>query len=494
MPEKSRETRVEGQEPENAAMAESSSGSRLSSLDPRLLEWCHRRLLARIHRLTLDGLRKQIEPVGVEVFLRFLTRHHGVSWSHRRGGANGLFEVIAQLQGLDIPSVAWERDILPLRIENYQPEWLDELCLTGEVGWGRLFPPPRNPDKSRPMASLTRVAPISFFLREDAAWLSTLSPELDLEGLSSPARHVYELLTARGAMFAADLLAATRMLNDHLDDALGELVARGVLTADGFAGLRSLVGEKPPSSRRPPRHHAERKRTSKTAIGRWSVRSRLDRECGSETRGQGDKGMGGQGDKKACREFSSPALSIPLSPCPASPIEHRPTERTPSIAEDWAWQLLRRWGVIFRDLLAREDGAPSWFELLQVLRRLEARGEIRGGRFIAGVAGEQFALADSVQQLRRLRDEGSKQELIVISGADPLNLVGIVTQHDRIPRTASNRVAYLDGVPIAGLHGGDVRWLSEAPREQMALALERLRQHKLVDPTAASSEQVPAAR
>ena len=405
------------------------------------LEWCHRRLLARIHRLTLDGLRKQIEPVGIEVFLRFLTRHHGVSWSHRRGGANGLFEAIAQLQGLDIPSVAWERDILPLRIQGYLPEWLDELCLTGEVGWGRLFPPPRNPDKSRPMASLTRVAPVSFFLREDAGWLSSRSPDVDLEGVSSPARQVYELLTSRGAMFASDLLTATRMLTDHLDDALGELVARGVLTADGFAGLRSLVSEKPNQSRRPLRHRAERKRTSKTAIGRWSVRRPI--ELITESAGPQNEG----------------------------PANDRPRQ----IAEDWAWQLLRRWGVLFRDLLAREDGAPSWFELLQVLRRLEARGEIRGGRFIAGVAGEQFALADSVQQLRHLRDEGSKQELIVISAADPLNLVGIVTKHERIPRTASNRVAYLDGVPIAGLHGGEVRWLSEAPREQMALVQERLK-------------------
>ena len=491
MPEKSRETTDESQEPENSAMAESSSDSRLSSLDPRLLEWCHRRLLARIHRLTLDGLRKQIEPVGVDVFLRFLTRHHGVSWSHRRGGANGLFEVIAQLQGLDIPSVAWERDILPLRIENYRPEWLDELCLTGEVGWGRLFPPARNPDKSRPMASLTRVAPISFFLREDDAWLSALSPGIDLEGLSSPARQVYELLTTRGAMFAADLLTATRMLQDHLDDALGELVARGVLTADGFAGLRSLVGEKSAATRRPLRHRAERKRMSKTAIGRWAVRSRLDRESDGETRRLGEG--------ETSSNFSSPlplaSLPRPLSASGESTQAGRkPTAHTPSIAEDWAWQLLRRWGVIFRDLLEREDGAPSWFELLQVLRRLEARGEIRGGRFIAGVAGEQFALADSVQQLRRLRDEGSKQELIVISGADPLNLVGIVTRHERIPRTASNRVAYLDGVPIAGLHGGEVRWLNEAPREQMALALERLRQHKLVDPTEARSEELPAGR
>jgi ATP-dependent Lhr-like helicase len=152
------------------------------------------------------------------------------------------------------------------------------------------------------------------------------------------------------------------------------------------------------------------------------------------------------------------------------------------IAEDWAWQLLRRWGVVFRDLLVREDGAPPWFEVLQVFRRLEARGEIRGGRFISGVAGEQFALTDSVQQLRRLREEGPKSEITIISAADPLNLVGIITRQDRVPSTASNRVAYLDGVPIASLVAGEVRWLSEAPRETLARILDRLRQTSLVPP------------
>jgi ATP-dependent Lhr-like helicase len=419
-------------------------------------EWCHRRLLARIHRLTMDGLRKQIEPVGVDVFIRFLTRHHGVSWSHRRGGANGLFEVIAQLQGMDIPSVAWERDLLPLRVENYQLEWLDELCLTGEVGWGRLFPPPRNPEKSRPIASLTRVAPVSFFLREDAPWLGFRSPELDLEGLSSPAKQVYELLTARGAMFAADLLTATRMLNDHLDDALGELVSRGVLTADGFAGLRGLVGEKPTAARKLNRQKVERKRATKGAIGRWSIRT-------------------------AANSLSR----LNDSPNETSTSNPPPPDRSKRAAEDWAWQLLRRWGVVFRDLLLREDGAPTWFELLQVLRRLEARGEIRGGRFIAGVAGEQFALADSVQQLRRLRDEGGKHEIVIISGADPLNLVGIITRQERVPRTASNRVAYLDGVAVASLQGGEIRWLSDAPRDAIAKVQERLRQASFTECTPA---------
>ena len=437
-------------------------------------EWCHRRLLARIHRLTMDGLRKQIEPVGVDVFVRFLTRHHSVSWSHRRGGANGLFEVIAQLQGLDIPSVAWERDILPLRIENYRAEWLDELCLTGEVGWARLFPPPRNPDKSRPMASLTRVAPVSLFLREDAAWLGARSPEFDLEGLSTPAKQVFELLTSRGAMFAADLLTATRMLNDHLDDALGELVTRGILTADGIAGLRALVGEKPNAARKLNRQKVERKRTTRAAIGRWSIRTTANSPTS---------------DAPSTKNISVREGEVPAEQRAATKAESSgmdPRQQQARVAEDWAWQLLRRWGVVFRDLLAREDGAPSWFELLQVLRRLEARGEIRGGRFIAGVAGEQFALADSVQQLRRLRDEGATGEIIVISGADPLNLVGILSRQERVPRTASNRVAYLDGFPVACLQGGEVRWFGDAPRDSMALILERLRQTSVVPPEIAA--------
>ena len=441
-------------------------------------EWCHRRLLARIHRQTMDGLRKQIEPVGVDVFMRFLTRHHGVSWSHRRGGANGLFEVIAQLQGLDIPSVAWERDILPLRVEGYTPAWLDELCLTGEVGWVRLFPPKRSTDKSRPMASLTRVAPISFFLREDSRWLSARAPEIDLTGLSSPARQVFELLKARGAMFAADLLSATQMLNDHLDDALGELVARGALTADGFAGLRSLVGEKPTSSKRPTRQKVERKRMVKTAVGRWSIRPEalhcLDAEPvvieKPSTRKQA---------AISARTATLPSATVARTESlePALP-ELNPQQ----VAEDWAWLLLRRWGVVFRDLLEQEDGCPNWFELLQILRRLEARGEIRGGRFIAGVAGEQFALTDSVQQLRRLRDEGVQRELIVVSGADPLNLMGIITRQDRVPRTASNRVAFIDGVAVACLQGGEVRWLSEISREEMSVILLRLKQASLLVP------------
>lgn len=412
-------------------------------------EWCHRRLLARIHRLTLDGLRKQIEPVTVDVFIRFLARHHGLLTPYRRGGSNGLYEAIAQLQGIDIPAVAWEREILPSRIDQYRSDALDELCLTGEVGWGRLFPPPRNQDKSRPMASLTRVAPISLFLREDSTWLAANSPELDREGLSSPAVQVCEVLEERGATFSSDLLTLTQMLPSQLDDILGELVARGWITADGFAGLRTLISERPARGRVASHHRSERRRTVRSPLGRWSL----------------------------TRPFNG------VTGASETPPSSQDRSHRQSIAEDWAWQLLRRWGVVFRDVLVREDGAPSWFEVLQVLRRLEARGEIRGGRFITGVGGEQFALPDTIQQLRRLRDEPVGQELVVVSAADPLNLVGILTRHDRVPRTASNRIAYLNGEPLATFQGGEVCWLVTPPTELESTVTRRLAGQLIADPS-----------
>ncbi|MFN6106807.1 MAG: hypothetical protein ACK5EA_20465 [Planctomycetaceae bacterium] len=390
------------------------------------IEWCHRRLLARIHRLTMEGLRKQIEPVTVDVFLRFLTRHQGLLDNSQRTGAAGVFEALSQLQGLDLPAVAWERDLLPIRVCGYRGEWLDELCLAGEVGWGRLYPPRRSPDRPRPIASLTRVVPLSLFLRSDLGWLRTTPADPDLATLSTPGRQVLELLSQEGAMFAADLLSETRMLPQQLTDVLGELVAQGLVTADGFAGLRALVRREEPA----PATAASalpRRRTPLAGAGRWS----LWRSRGTRT---------GEGSAD-------------------SPAKVERSRLTTEEVTAWAWQLLRRWGIVFRDLLEREPGAPSWFELLQVLRRLEARGEIRGGRFITGVGGEQFALGDTVRQLRQLRDEGPRQELVVLTAADPLNLVGLVTPHDRVPATASNRVVLLDGVPVVSVVGREIRWM-----------------------------------
>jgi ATP-dependent Lhr-like helicase len=381
--------------------------------------------LARIHRLTIDGLRKQIEPVDVATYWRFLAGHHGLLPESRKHGSNGLFDVITMLQGIDAPTVAWERDLLPSRITAYQPQWLDELCLTGDVGWGRLYPSPINLDRSRPMAAITRLAPISIYLRPDLEWLAaTRPPEVSTEQLTSPAQQVVELLASQGAMFAADLARVTQMLPSQIEDVLGELVTRGLLTADGFGGLRQLVGNRSHSTRAA-RHHRRPGLTRKrmgAGAGRWSLWR--PPTAASETTGGPDTGR-----------------------------EH--------VVEQWAWQLLRRWGVIFRDLLVREPGAPRWYELLQIYRRLEARGEIRGGRFIAGVAGEQFGTADTVGRLRALREKPAPRQLTIVSAADPLNLVGIVTSHPRVPSFASNRVAFLDGVPAAALKADEITWFSQ---------------------------------
>ncbi len=420
------------------------------------LEWCHRRLLARIHRLTIEGLRRQIEPVDVSVFIRFLARHHGLIEAERRSGTNGLFEVVSMLQGIDIPSVCWERDILPTRVRGFRPESLDELCLSGEVAWARLFPPKRNKEKSRPMASITRVAPISVFLRADAGWLTSNSIAADADELSSPAVEVLELLDQRGAAFAADLIAETQMLPSQLEQALGELVTRGLVTSDGFSGLRRLANSDTAnrqSQRRRRSRGIARTRGAAAGIGRWSLWRVGTKANESNTTSQ-------------LRD--TVALGV-----------DRKNER--DAVEQWAWQLLRRWGVVFRDLLVRENGAPRWFRLLQVYRRLEARGEIRGGRFVAGVAGEQFALGETVRKLRQLRDEESGDELTVVSAADPLNLTGILTDHARVPSTASNRVAYLNGNPVAALISGDVHILEEIPAAIRSLVAGRLKCRELIE-------------
>ncbi len=419
----------------------------LSTLDSP--EWCHRRLLARIHRLTMAGLRREIEPVDVPTYVRFLFRHHGATSEARRSGANGLFETLGQLQGLDIPAVAWERDILPLRLSPYRGEWLDELCLTGEAGWGRLYPPLRDPQKSRPMASITRVAPVSIFLRDDLWWLAGADDE-SVPDLSSPAQQVLELLHSGGAMFATDLLAESGLLPAQLDDVLGELVSRGLLTSDGFAGLRNLVrvtasGESSPANGRGPKTV---RRRSTSSAGRWSLWRRKQT-------------VGANSPDAPLGHLAGPAKS-----------DSRSLLR--EVVEHWAWQLLRRWGVVFKDLLRRESGAPAWYELLQVYRRLEARGEIRGGRFVAGVAGEQFALGDTVRELRRLRDEPAGSEVVVVSAADPLNLVGVIDGEDRIAASASNRVAFAGGSPVAAIQAGELTWLRACAAEVLPGVLERL--------------------
>ncbi len=463
------------------------------SPDPEI-EWCHRRLLSRIHRLTVAGLRREIEPVEVPVFMRYLTRHQMLWPESRRSGSNAVYDVITQLQGLDIAAAAWESDILPLRIAEYKREWLDELSLTGEVTWGRLYPPARDPEKVRPNASLTRVAPVSICLREDLPWLLATAAETPMEALGSQAQEVVQILVQRGAVFATDLLQWCRMLPSQLDDVLGELVTRGWVTSDGFSGLRSLIRdgdrENGHSSGRGPKVVRHRRNSS---VGRWTLWREETRDERRETRASMEVGR------------AQLSRSSTLTPNPSPGGRGEPEDKAagshlsslvsrPSSTEQWAWQLLRRWGVVFRDLLSREPGAPRWWELLQVYRKLEARGEIRGGRFVSGVAGEQYALGDTIRELRQLKEQPGSGELLIISACDPLNLIGILGDVSRVPSLASNRIALFNGKPV-GYFQGDVQLLPSCPKSLAPYISAQLRSGKTMAvaiPKAESARAVAA--
>jgi ATP-dependent Lhr-like helicase len=321
-------------------------------------EWCHRRLLARIHRLTIGRLRREIEPVTTTEFYAFLNRWQHLSPGHQLHGVDGTLQIIRQLQGSEFAAAAWESEILPRRIAQYDPEYLDQLCLSGEVSWGRLSPHPafeRDGEEGRRVRP-TRVAPLAIFLREDAPWLLATPQPSPKESLSHPAREVLTVLETRGACFFADLTRATHRLASEVEDALWELVAAGLVTADGFENLRALLD--------PKRRRGEgRGRTARPrhAPGRWALLRHTEPQAAE----------GG-------------AIS----------------------AEPFAKQLLRRWGVVFRDVAHREPLAPAWRDLLVVLRRLESRGEIRGGRFVAAFVGEQFALPEALDLLRAIRRNG----------------------------------------------------------------------------------------
>ncbi|MFZ5876544.1 MAG: DEAD/DEAH box helicase [Nitrospirota bacterium] len=368
-------------------------------------EWCARRLLARIHRLTLDGLRRQIEPATPETYLRFL-----LQWTHLAHGAqvrgrHGLRDVFDQLQGFDIPAIAWERDILPARVADYDPQWLDDLCLSGELMWARVTPPTSATGDGDRTAQRTpgRTVPLSLLARQALPWVSWRAAAKESPHVSPKARTVWDALSRHGASFVSDLASPTRLLPAEVTVALWELAASGVATQDGFAGVRALVDTK--------RQHRGRHRQTRTpsrGMGRWTLLSR-----------------------------------------PAPSDDHLSDE----ILEPWACQLLRRYGVVFRELLTREDAAPPWSRLLSVFRRLESRGEIRGGRFVAGVGGEQYALPETIEPLRRLRDAPPGSTPVIVSAADPANLVGIITPGDRVPAQAGACVAFIAGRPVGSRQG-----------------------------------------
>jgi ATP-dependent Lhr-like helicase len=383
-------------------------------------EFCDRRILARIHRATLVRLRREIEPVPAAQFLQFLLQWQHVASGWHLEGELGVLEIIEQLQGFEAAAAAWEAEILPARLSEYDPVYLDSLCLSGTAAWGRWARRNTQAEVPARRPGLTRSAPLGLAMRDDLPWLLDSSPP-DQDALSPGSREVLAFLRRRGASFFGEIISGTRLLAAEAEDALWQLVAAGLVTADSFAALRALVRGDARRARNYRRRQQYRRRVRE---GRWSL---LD--AGGVT----------------------------------------PENRLELLARLY----LRRYGVLLRELLYREPSAPLWRELLPVLRSLEGRGEIRGGRFVAGLAGEQFALPEAVDALRAVRRAETEGHFVRVSGCDPLNLVGILTPGPRIPALVDNRVIYRDGTPVVALEAGQTRILSQVGDSERAV-LERL--------------------
>jgi ATP-dependent helicase Lhr and Lhr-like helicase len=378
--------------------------------DAQEIEWCDRRLLARIHRLTINRLHAEIQPVSLAEFQRFLLAWQRADEEHRVEGVDGVRAVLESLDGYELPAAAWEPEVLSLRIKNYAPAWLDQLCFTGRVGWGRFTLPQNSNGRS---ILPVRSSPVSLFTREHLTHWGALSPVYEPTGFSPDTQQTLETLSRGGALFFGELVKQTGLLPSRVERALGELVAQGLVTADSFEGLRALLV---PEEKRAPFSSVERRRhhksiTSVEFAGRWSL----------------------------------------LRPINLS----EPSKREQAI-ESFARVLLRRYGVVFRRMLERESLRVSWFELSRAYRRLEAQGEIRGGYFVNGVSGEQFALPEAVGLLRSTRKMPVTGALITISAADPLNLAGILTPGLRIAAINAHRILLRDGVPVAALKAGQL--------------------------------------
>jgi ATP-dependent Lhr-like helicase len=384
-------------------------------------EWFERRLLARVHRLTLAGLRKRIAPVEPDDYLYYLTRHHGVAAEHGRDGPAAVRLAIQQLQGFELAAGAWERSVLAARVKNYDARWLDELFLSGELIWGRLRPPKRNDDAGPSMAALTRTAPISLVFRDDIDWL--LPPDrCDASGMVRESTgDMLALLQQRGALFMQELRSRCGLLPSQAEDALRELAALGLVTSDTFAAIRAMASEKKLVSRRRDAL-GKRLRNLQAGAGRWS-----------------------------------------LFPGHVDVVERA------TYLEKWCRLLLTRYGVAFRDLLTRENAAPSWSDLVPMFRKLELRGEVRGGRFVSHVAGEQYALEETITQLREARDarqsDLAREDWAILSAVDPLNLMGIVNSQAKITSNPKTALVLNRGRCVAVKQSGQIEFLEPIPGE-----------------------------
>jgi ATP-dependent Lhr-like helicase len=370
-------------------------------------EFCARRLLARIHAYTQQRLRREIEPVTAQDFMRFLLRWQHVAPETKREGRLGVLAVVEQLQGFELAAGAWEEAILRARVEGYRIEWLDDLCLSGDVTWGRLSLRNGEEDEAPRRSGMTpsRATPITLAIRDDLPWLLQAARGERRPQEPGPGRtqDVLEALREHGALFQSDLTTVTRRMPTEVEEALWDAVARGLVTADGFQAVRSLLFRR--------------------KAARAAVRRRLRR-----------------GSTPGATRSSGRWSLVPGVVATEDPDE---------LAEAVAEQLLARWGVVFRDLLVRETLTVPWRDVLWALRRMEARGTIRGGRFVNGFSGEQYAVPEAIEVLRSVRKSQRNGEVVRISAADPLNLVGIVLPGPRVPALPTNSLTYVDGV-VAG--------------------------------------------
>ena len=438
-------------------------------------EWCARRLLARIHSYTLNRLRQEIEPVSTADFMRYLLAWQKVAPDHQMEGPESVRAIIEQLEGFEAPAAAWEGELLPSRLAEYDPAWLDALCLSGEVVWARLTPPTVSRATSEPGnerargAAPVRNTPIALLRRRNfAIWNSVFpQPSLSEVDFSTTTSAVHEYLRTRGASFFTDIVEGTKFLRAQVEEGLAELVANGLVISDSFAGLRALLT---PASRRTQAAARRKQRQpvyEMSSAGRWSLLER-------STSPQAEK-AGGKGEPVA-------------APSQTSAITGRESTDAEA-AEEIARILLKRYGVVFKRLLEREGIVLPWRILLRIYHRLEARGEIRGGRFVAGISGEQFALPEAVGMLRAIRrtrtgsmdfgfrspareteeriadsNTSETENLVSVSAADPLNLVGIITPGARVTAHTSNRILYRNGEPITVLESGETHFLVELTR------------------------------
>jgi ATP-dependent Lhr-like helicase len=390
-------------------------------------QWCERHLLARIHRYTVKRLRREIEPVALQDFMRFLFDWQHLTPATRGQGSAVLPAIVGQFEGYPAAASAWDSDILPARLKDYSPSWLDDLCRNGKLVWTRLSA------RQKVSGTALRSTPIVLLPRAMVGLWSALAEQTPVSELSPKTQKVFEALSQHGALFFDELIHEAHLLRSELEIALQELVGAGLVNADSFAGLRALIT---PASKRQQR---------------------------SSRRGRGAF-VGGMDD--AGRWALLRRGPAPLAKDSSEALEHI------------AMTLLRRYGVVFWRLLEREaDWLPSWRELLRTLHRLEARGEIRGGRFVSGLAGEQFALPEAIPLLREVRRRPHDGSLIAVCGVDPLNLAGTLLPGAKVPALASNRLVYRDGIPVAAEIAGKPQFWGDLEPEVMTIVRDKLIRH-----------------